>query len=196
MECILAGETEVLGENLPQRHFCPSQNPTWPNSVLNPGRRGGKPATNRLSYGAALLVQTNPVHISVTGLSNVAAWFISSLCVKVVFFLCMYRSSSVYDIYLWVDVMQITRFSSGFTLSVVVSFAASKNSGSAMCGTRQKLAAESIISTWRSWDIKKEGLPTLESGTEKPHLIQFVTLLSNHLFTGPSQHSPVTLSMT
>jgi hypothetical protein len=28
MQCILAGETKVLGENLPQRHFCPSQNPT------------------------------------------------------------------------------------------------------------------------------------------------------------------------
>jgi hypothetical protein len=28
LECRLAGETEVLGENLPQRHFCPSQNPT------------------------------------------------------------------------------------------------------------------------------------------------------------------------
>jgi hypothetical protein len=29
MECRLAGETEeVLGENLPQRHFCPSQNLT------------------------------------------------------------------------------------------------------------------------------------------------------------------------
>jgi hypothetical protein len=28
MECRLAGETEVLGENLPQRHFSPSQNPT------------------------------------------------------------------------------------------------------------------------------------------------------------------------
>jgi hypothetical protein len=28
MECRLAGETEVLGKNLPQRHFCPSQNPT------------------------------------------------------------------------------------------------------------------------------------------------------------------------
>jgi hypothetical protein len=28
MECRLAGESEVLGENLPQRHFCPSQNPT------------------------------------------------------------------------------------------------------------------------------------------------------------------------
>jgi hypothetical protein len=28
IECRLAGETEALGENLPQRHFCPSQNPT------------------------------------------------------------------------------------------------------------------------------------------------------------------------
>jgi hypothetical protein len=28
MECGLAGETEVHGENQPQRHFCPSQNPT------------------------------------------------------------------------------------------------------------------------------------------------------------------------
>jgi hypothetical protein len=37
----LAGETEVLGENLPQRHFCPSKNPTWPDLGLNPGRRGG-----------------------------------------------------------------------------------------------------------------------------------------------------------
>jgi hypothetical protein len=54
MECRLAGETEVLGENLPQRHFCPSQNPTWPDPGLNPGRRGGKPANNHLSYGAAL----------------------------------------------------------------------------------------------------------------------------------------------
>jgi hypothetical protein len=53
MECRLAGETEVLGENLPQRHFCPSQNPTCPDPSLNPDRRGGKPATNRLSYGAA-----------------------------------------------------------------------------------------------------------------------------------------------
>jgi hypothetical protein len=50
MECRLTGETEVLGENLPQRHFCPSQNPTLP----DPGHRGGKPATNRMSYGAAI----------------------------------------------------------------------------------------------------------------------------------------------
>jgi hypothetical protein len=53
MEWRLAGETEVLGENLPQRHFCPSQNPAWPDPGLNPGRRGGKLATNRLSCGAA-----------------------------------------------------------------------------------------------------------------------------------------------
>jgi hypothetical protein len=52
MECRLTRETEVLlGEKLPQRHFCPSQNPTWPDPGLIPGRRGGKPATNRLSYG-------------------------------------------------------------------------------------------------------------------------------------------------
>jgi hypothetical protein len=53
MECRLQGETEVLLENLPERHFCPSKNSTWPEPGLNPGRRGGKPATNRLSYGAA-----------------------------------------------------------------------------------------------------------------------------------------------
>jgi hypothetical protein len=55
MECRLTGETEVLGENLPQGHFCPPQNPTWPGPGLNPDRRGGKPATNRLSYGAAII---------------------------------------------------------------------------------------------------------------------------------------------
>jgi hypothetical protein len=50
IECRLAGETEVLGENLPQCHFCLSQNPTWPDPSLNPGRRGGKPATGLTSY--------------------------------------------------------------------------------------------------------------------------------------------------
>jgi hypothetical protein len=28
MEYRMAGEAKVIGENLPQRHFCPSQNPT------------------------------------------------------------------------------------------------------------------------------------------------------------------------
>jgi hypothetical protein len=37
---------------------CPSAslsitNPTWPDPGLNPGHRGGKPTTNRFSYGAA-----------------------------------------------------------------------------------------------------------------------------------------------
>jgi hypothetical protein len=31
-------------------------NPTWPDPGLKPGRRGGKPATNRFSYGAAILI--------------------------------------------------------------------------------------------------------------------------------------------
>jgi hypothetical protein len=54
VECRSAGGTEVLEENLPQRHFCLSQNPSWSDPGLNPGRRGGKQATNHLSYGAVL----------------------------------------------------------------------------------------------------------------------------------------------
>jgi hypothetical protein len=50
----LAGETEVLGENLPQHHFVRYKS-HLPDPGLNPDRRGGKPATNRLTYGAALL---------------------------------------------------------------------------------------------------------------------------------------------
>jgi hypothetical protein len=49
----LAGETEVLGENLPQCRFV-HHKPHMLRPDANPGRRGGKPATNRLSYGTAL----------------------------------------------------------------------------------------------------------------------------------------------
>jgi hypothetical protein len=47
----LAWETEVLGENLPQCRFVHHKLHMLPGRA--PGRRGGKPATNRLSYGAA-----------------------------------------------------------------------------------------------------------------------------------------------
>jgi hypothetical protein len=36
----------------PEKTFV-HHNPIWPDQASNPGRRGGKPATNRLSYGAA-----------------------------------------------------------------------------------------------------------------------------------------------
>jgi hypothetical protein len=62
-------------------------NPTWPDLGSNPGRRGGKPATNRLSYGTAksisllprwsLLVRCPAVWISegsVASVLRVAEW--------------------------------------------------------------------------------------------------------------------------
>jgi hypothetical protein len=49
---VLAGETEVLGENLHRRHLVHHKS-HFPDPGANPGRRGGKPATNRFSYGAA-----------------------------------------------------------------------------------------------------------------------------------------------
>jgi hypothetical protein len=57
VEWRLAGETEVLGENPPQRHFV-NHKSHLPDPGSNPGRRGGKPATNRLSYGAAKAVRS------------------------------------------------------------------------------------------------------------------------------------------
>jgi hypothetical protein len=49
----LAGETEVLRENLPQC-WVSTTNPTFCPDA-NPGRRSEKPATNRLSYDTAYL---------------------------------------------------------------------------------------------------------------------------------------------
>jgi hypothetical protein len=51
MKWFWQGETEVLGENLPRRHFV-YHKAHLPDPGANPDRRGGKPATNRFNYGA------------------------------------------------------------------------------------------------------------------------------------------------
>jgi hypothetical protein len=50
---IFAGETEVLGENLPSATLS-TTNPTCIDPGAKPGLRGERPATNRLSHGTAL----------------------------------------------------------------------------------------------------------------------------------------------
>jgi hypothetical protein len=49
---VLAGETNLLGENLARRQFVHHKS-HLPDPGANSGRRGGKPATNHFSYDAA-----------------------------------------------------------------------------------------------------------------------------------------------
>jgi hypothetical protein len=53
VEWKLAGEIEVLGKKTCPRVTLSTTNFTWPDLGSNPFRRGGKPATNSLSYGTA-----------------------------------------------------------------------------------------------------------------------------------------------
>jgi hypothetical protein len=55
VEWRLAGETEVLEKTCCSPTLS-TTNPTWPDPGANPGRSGGKPATNRFSYGAASFI--------------------------------------------------------------------------------------------------------------------------------------------
>jgi hypothetical protein len=48
----MAGEPKYSEKTCPDATLS-TTNPTWPDPGLNPGRHGGKPATNCFSYGAA-----------------------------------------------------------------------------------------------------------------------------------------------
>jgi hypothetical protein len=74
----LAGETEVLGE-WPQCHFVHHRIP-HDLTGLEPDIRGGKPATNRLSYGAAL---------------TFSVYFCSERLCKVALFLALQQSENL-----------------------------------------------------------------------------------------------------
>jgi hypothetical protein len=77
MEWWLAGETEVLGENLPQCHFVHKSHMTWPGA--HPVRLGEKIATNSLIYDKALWRTVTHVHctiiISLRGLDQMRSAF-------------------------------------------------------------------------------------------------------------------------
>jgi hypothetical protein len=93
MECRLAGEIEVLGENLPQRHFCPSQNLTWPDPGLNLGRRGGK-SLPLLCYciSLAFMTDTNLYSQDIKASRCAELEAISPcICVIIAFMVCLQR---------------------------------------------------------------------------------------------------------
>jgi hypothetical protein len=56
----LAGKPKYWKETYPNASLSPT-NPTLPEPFSNPGLRGGKPATNRLSYGTAITPEYSSV---------------------------------------------------------------------------------------------------------------------------------------
>jgi hypothetical protein len=55
-------------------------NPTWLDPGLNPGLRGGKPAINRLSYGAAFI--TEPFNLDFPILCFIIAGYLTTASVR------------------------------------------------------------------------------------------------------------------
>jgi hypothetical protein len=64
----ISGMNEWQGKPTYSEETCPIAalsitDPTWPDTCLNSGRRGGKPAINRLSYGTAIMeLATTSLH--------------------------------------------------------------------------------------------------------------------------------------
>jgi hypothetical protein len=64
VEWELTGETEIPGETLPQCHFVHHKSPR-PDLLSNSGRGGGKPESNRLSYGTANLILSDKMRLMI-----------------------------------------------------------------------------------------------------------------------------------
>jgi hypothetical protein len=102
----MAGETEVIGENLPRRHF------VYHKSHLNPGRRGMKPATKRFSYGAAGQYLRLCTDWTVpTTIISVFPWFILNLLFIHLICLCI-------DLAVWTLEHELGIFSCGMKIGV------------------------------------------------------------------------------
>jgi hypothetical protein len=76
VECELAGETKYSGGETCPSATLSTTNSTWPDLGLNPGRRAGKPETNRLSYGTAgmaIKIQDGNLYIHIKVLKRTTA---------------------------------------------------------------------------------------------------------------------------
>jgi hypothetical protein len=69
----LQGKPKYLKKTCPSATLS-TTNHTWPDQGSNPARRGGKPVTNRLTYGAALVQCNYATHNQAPSLSQAATF--------------------------------------------------------------------------------------------------------------------------